>query len=648
MLTLLLLAGGAMAEEVAGRGAIPVLTREMRTYFADLSDAEYASLRPAPVLYPVLAEAWARGPLSGDSLGSYEPATYAEDADVERQAQLLAASYGPQLRSRTIYELSQSASPAAIALLVRQLTAEQDPSVLADVLRRLGDHRVTTLGDAVTPFLTAAATQVRFAAYPLYALQPGTDIGQLLARAEAEPDRVLRCRALTAAASRATEADFARWLALAKGEPEVVASALAGLLRFALTAEQQATLRELVRGAGPRERFAVAEHLRTELPAEFNVAMVQLLAEDTGAAIRAATARAIGRLALPATEPTLVALAKDAAPEVRLAAVQALAHFPDETAFNALLERCAEPDSRLIREAARDSLLALVPRYPVAQRIAAGLASPDVEVRNIAYQVVCRLVLNEHNALLQRQLPQETRGENLGHLIRALALGGAKEAGPGILAHARHEDPRVRAAVAEACGRLLLAETDVLLAEYALNDRQQVVRFEAIVAMGRLGHDAAGEPLLTLLKRTNLSRPDASSETDRAAACWTLARLPALAPAVLQRLQAQIRTPVIQTEMGPAYDGDTVRVSACWALVAAALQTKDPAVRAAAESMIEVLKMPDPDANTPMGGGMPIPTSDMLRAYGAELEDFLAHEPIERHRVPLGVYRFSLTTADQQ
>jgi len=162
-------------------------------------------------------------------------------------------------------------------------------------------------------------------------------------------------------------------------------------------------------------------------------------------------------------------------------------------------------------------------------------------------------------------------------------------------------------------------------------------------AMGQLALPACIDACLDVLNRTNQVSPTCSSEEDRATACWALSRLPTLPQPVIQRLSALVSRPVVHTDMGNTYDSDVVRVAATWSLVWLVKRDRDPDLEGVARSAIGLLKMPDPNPDQMSNNPIPLPTSEALRAFGAEAEQFLAGQPIERHPVTAGTYRFSFS-----
>ncbi len=644
----LLLFSGAMAEEkLDPRYDLPIVTNELRSYFAELSDSEYVSVDPAPTLYPVLTPVWGRMPFTSDSVMGYDSPHYATDATIAFQQPLLAPGGDPLLRTQTVLELAQTRNPTAMNLIWELLARETDQQVIADALKAALLLDVTDAAGKVAPYLDSPTSQIRFLAYELYARQDKADIGRLLVRAGQEQDIAMRCRALDQAATHAERTRLDGWLPFWQDADVLVrVSALRGILQLTGVLQHRDNLLSQSREGRLAVKRAIAEGLHRRLDPDLCVDVVRALAADDNTSIRAAAAEAIGRLALPALEEVLISLGRDKHSDVRLSAARQLRAFADQASFDALLVLGGDAESLLVREAARESVLAMADRFPVKVRISAAIDSDNEYIRDLGYRVAATLKTDLHKVAIARQLAGEKTPANIEHAILALAYGDGRAASDLILTFQDHPSAGVRRAVIVAVGELPIdtPATRELLMKKALveGDSSQDVRSAVFIAMGRLLTPDFAPVLLTVLNRTALTSPVASSEDDRVGACWVASRLGNPTPQLLSRLRAIMTTPVIKTEMGPAFDGDLVRTATCWAAVDLAIQTKEPAVVKLANDQIEVMKMNDPDYSdmSAAPSGMPIPTSDMLRAYGAEAQSFLAGKPIHRVPVPLGTFKF--------
>ncbi len=654
VLALLLAVGDANAQgEIPERYQLSIIQREMRAYFDQLSDSEYASLQPGPALFPLLIKIWPEQPLTTENALTFPTPTVTEDEAALFQQYLLDKPLGPMVRSGAINELASTTSPLAAEMILRQLGREGDSAVVADCLKMLTALKVSTLSaDSLMPFLDSPDAQVRFHAAGLYVLQGEAPVQELLKRAVAESEIMLKRHLLETAAVRARETQFEEWLPFWQHEePMVRLSAMAPILQFSRAHELQEEILEICQSDWQAGKRRLAETLHNRLNPEFCDAILRVLVSDGGVSVRAGVAEAVGRLQLPNLQPLLTRLAGDAHAAVRLETARSLGRFANEESYEVLVRMSHDPRSLLVRQATRDALIALAGPFPVAVRIGGAIESESVFTRNVAFQVISTLRTEVHRQAIARQLAKETRPENIANAILALARGDGRNASEQILTFADHESPAVRAAVAEAIGSLRIAAGKPALILYGTRDKHQIVRSPAIAAMGILGDAQFGEPLLSILKRTRIESPDASSELDRAIACWSLARLEQVDKAVLNRVVDMVTKMVIATQMGPMYDGDLVRVSAAWCIVD--LARRDVRVEGfdfgnQSQVVIDMLKLEDPRPGDGISMSMPPPTSDMLRAYGAELESFLNGESIHRAPVPASATSFSFHPFESQ
>jgi hypothetical protein len=239
-----------------------------------------------------------------------------------------------------------------------------------------------------------------------------------------------------------------------------------------------------------------------------------------------------------------------------------------------------------------------------------------------------------YNDEIARSLPRETRPENIAHAIQALGVGDCQAAIPAILARHEHESPRVRAAVAEAVGRLRARQGYEIIQRYVQYDREESVRLTAHRAFGRTRDPVFEATLMAVLQRTDyrsMDNPEFLLSSDRAHACWAVAQMPRLSPDLRIRLKEHIERAVIKTTDGPIYENDWVRTSACWALATHADRGEDKAAVKAAQDMINYLKT---DSTAP-GQISTAPSTVQLRHYAIQAALYLAGKPLTRAPVPL-------------
>ncbi len=614
-----------------------------RSYFPELSDHEFLSLRPGPVLYPFILDVWPQQPIPGSPYFSMSGPTYVPDDAVKLQEYIFTHSRNPLERSYTLSQLAYCQSKTAIPYLLRALAREQDPDVTADFLHTLHRAGAKVPVRGFEKYLSYEHKRVRLFAARFYAAQDYADPGRLLELAAAKASPRIRAECYKGAVRHAGKSRFADWEQLLSGDDgEALALVIPALFSFAEINRRQEDLVRWCESACPSLRFAIARHCHPKLEPELAAAMLGLLARDKLSSVRAETATAIGRLKLSAVHPQLLQLAREKRPNVRLRAAQSLRHFPVRASFENLVALTGDKFSPLTRIAARESLIAMAGAYPVEEELGVFIDDKIDNIRLNTCRVLARLQSSRHNRQLEARLQRETerKSKNIAWCIRALAAGGAREAENSILRRSKHAAPNVRASVAEAIGKLNLKKGYGIIENYSLNDKSIKARDPAVIAMGRIASRRFGPTLLTIVRRTDYNNKEFLTGQDRANACWSVSRLQNPGPALIKRLQQLITDKVISTPMGPAYDSNRVRVSACWALATIAKRRQDAGVLRVARQMIKVLSRKDSrgSANAP-------PTGPGLRCYAYQARQFLDGKAMGQHVVAYNKFRFNLRRA---
>ena len=78
-----------------------------RTYYEELSDTEYDSIRPERYFYPYVLDVWPNAPLTDKGFFTVPEVSYTTDADVELQAYILENNDNPYARGNTVTYLSR-------------------------------------------------------------------------------------------------------------------------------------------------------------------------------------------------------------------------------------------------------------------------------------------------------------------------------------------------------------------------------------------------------------------------------------------------------------------------------------------------------------------------------------------------------------
>jgi HEAT repeat protein len=623
----------------APRYAYTVISEPDRSYFPELSDNEYVSLDPGLEYYPYIFDHWPRTWLPQDYF-SFSAATYAPDDRVEIQSHPLQDLGDPAARANTIYQLGRSGNPIATELLVTHLERERDDRTRADVLDALRVLNATA-SPVATPFLQAEMPALRLAAIRLHAIQKTADLPALYDQLLAEPQQHIRAIGLADIAGRPDAIAAAQWAALWEiDDPDMIATGIASVMRADSAADHRDRLSGFASNGTLLQRQRVAAHIGDLRDVATALALVGILLDDPHPSVRAITITHSARPELLRFQERLLELTRDADSEVRRAAAAALRHYPNRASFLRLVALTGDLHSSLTRRAAHASLEAIWDRYPVAEQLGDALIAENQDIRYYAMRLIAAHRSSRHNAAVQKQLPHETRPINIEAAIRALADGAAADAEADILTYHAHDEPIVRGAVAYFIGQLDVEDGYDLIRNYSLNDTSQKVRDWSVPAMGIIADPGFVDAMLEILQRTNyssMSNPEFLSAHDRVRVMWGLTRM-AIDKRFYKRLKQLVTDRVIKTPMGPAYDSDRVRVTACLLLAHHAKENGDDDARELADRLIVYLSKAPVEMGDPMGNpGLPPPA----RFYAYQARQYLDDKPMERRVVAPSKLRFN-------
>ncbi len=192
---------------------------------------------------------------------------------------------------------------------------------------------------------------------------------------------------------------------------------------------------------------------------------------------------------------------------VRAAAATALGKMGDPAAVDGLLRALADDRSALVRRSAAGALGELR-ESRAGEALVAALDDPAPEVRQAAVLALAQLKWGAAGSALAHRLQVDGDAQVRELAAYALGeLGATQWVAALARALAKDASSRVRLNAAEALGKVEAAGALDLLVT-ALEDRDVHVREAVVVALGRLGDPQAIAPLEKLLQRSTSSGPE--------------------------------------------------------------------------------------------------------------------------------------------
>ena len=617
-----------------------VIENPIRTYYTKLTDPEYSSVSPNHQFLGYILQSWSRRPIASDDYFGLPKSKYCPDASVQMQRQFLLKTKDPVLRSRTVTLLANCGNPTAVGLLTALLKGEKDVNVIADVLAAVAILEDRSLAPVIAPLLTHESKRVRLHAIKLYGIQVDADVRRLLERIPNEPALHLRTALWQVVAANADQTTLADWLPIwDTSDTDAIAVSFRAVFGFSEITGQWDRIVAFCKGDDVPIKKAIADNLSPNVKSTLNDTIIELLVADRHAAARAAAADAIARLRLDSSKTHLLTLAGDPEAEVRRSVAHNLRVFPDKPGFLQLVQLTGDPGSPLTRDKAQESLVAIASPYPVEAEIGVYVDDANEDIRYNTFRVLAAVDSSMYNEGIRRRLLQEERPINIAAAIRSLVAGGATFAIESILGYADHEHKFVRTAVGEMIGVFKPKSGHEIIKRYSQEDREMDVREPAIVAMGLIRDTDFNGTLLKILQRTNYAGPEFLQEADRIRACWSASRIHDPSIELMRQMRRQIMEMVVLTAVGPTYDSDTVRASACWALAIQSKRTNDSEILALARGMINHLDR-DVLAEQRERIYREPPSNYILQYYAYQARQFLVDEPIVRCPSLLGEFRF--------
>lgn len=606
-----------------------------------------AMFATAMVLYPLWLPVWEKRPILASDMPANGPYLVSQ-AELAKVQESLRSADVP-LRTTLVRELAAEPIPACQTLLLTQLKREREPLVQATILQQLARFDLTALDPEVpAAFFASTDQQLGQAAIALYGELPRADLSRLAPfldtrNGEKAVPRLLRLSAWQVLARNGAATAFVQ-----DRLPELIAAEEDQAIKMLMlrTAWNQTPRRPDIEALAVAAASGdAASRLTAAADPRLEGDRLRLLLQDELTGVRLAALQGHQGRDLSA----VLAACADAQPAVRLAALQALESFaalPPQQTGEVLLQLLDDTASEQVARAAQAWLVRLGGKsQSVITLLTGAVQGKSAQVRWLAMEALLQLETPAGLDQVLAVLPSEELAENIETGIRYIGrFAPPRSQGDLLLRYAEHRSPRVRAALAEALGRLQVPgceETLIALSGRGLDG--SIVGQAAVEAMGRFPQMVFADTLLACLKATAKN----SSEMRRNAA-WAAGQLRASSPADLkrllplaQRLVVQCLTPVIPG-MEPMFEGTDVLGNAMFALAALAKNHDDPQFAEMADKVLRAYEVPydQPSGSAPVSttSVMPDASTNSL-AYQARM--WLNRQEITTTPVPSQRLTFS-------
>jgi HEAT repeat protein len=416
----------------------------------------------------------------------------------------------------------------ATAALVAALADRELAVASAGALARIGDASafdalVGRLGDPDAAIRQSVIAALNSIGHP--------EMPQRIAALLAEPDLIVRESALRIAGYFGYPECLDRVLACCRADNETIRrTAIEQLPFFEDERVFDALVHALEHDTAPVRAAAAAAMARVEHPRRLEVLLRAL--DDGEPWVRFVTVRSLGVIGDPRAVPSVVAsLEGDAAPHVRLAAIEVIGRLNPVDALAVLEPLTRSPNQDIARAAIaalanvrRDDALAILEHYSRApelwQRLAAVEAlghRHETRVPQILQWVAAvdgahEVVVVAVDALARVGRRDDEEGSSAARALVALtAEPSRRESAISVLsglpprriediaAGLRHASTDVRCASVEALGRMKRPDASRAL-EQALDDRASAVRLTAVAELKHLGTQTSQRKLMALAR----------------------------------------------------------------------------------------------------------------------------------------------------
>jgi HEAT repeat protein len=310
----------------------------------------------------------------------------------------------------------------------------------------------------------------------------------------------------------------------------------------------------------------------------------------------------------------LLSMAADPDAGVRTRAAGGLALWAMPEARHALTGLLDDP-VLAVRQVAENALVRMHPELDVHQAAMAVFRGTAVRARAHAARTLGRTGAVPFGRELMGALEGETEPVLVSGVVHALGSLGAVYAAQSLDTLCSHGSAQVRAAAAEALGKLRVPATYARLMELAF-DPDPRVQEASILAMARTESAVFSDVLRQILMDMDPSDGTVIRARERSLACWAAGRLRPVSMPLMDRLVTQATTPVIPLPGGRAFEEDSILITAAFSLVHCA--HADARVRPLAETVIAAHMGPEMAF---------MPNSFELREYGRQALAFYERRP---------------------
>ncbi len=582
--------------------------------------------------YTLLLPIWQERPFTQKDINPGPTPYYASIEQIKKQIDGLALT-DAETRSRIVIALELSGREEALQLLVQQLQVEKNPLVIASILQQLSEStpkESQELKALVQNYLQHPVSNVRYWAVRCYGALPESEFLELGRVAVKEKDIAIRRVALEILAEHTEEIGIQFYLQfLQDADRHIRASAVAGAIRKRQAEQHEEKLLEVCQDKAVLVRQALAKNLASAQSPILIQKLAPVLARDRHATVRGSLCQTIEeRKELPLLN-IILELSDDGDAEVRRLAAASLAKFPVRETVERLVAMLADPQ-HLVRVQVEESLVEIHDFFKVTEFVAARISDSEEPVRYHVYNTLRRIFAPQYDQIIARQLNEEAVPRNIAAAVEALGDFDAKFAAETIVQRHNHKDALVREKVAEALGEIKIESTYPVIQQLAF-DPNDSVRQAAIVSIGLIGvsdqkWSDAGTFSETLLKI--FADFKGCTSRNRAAACWSAARLVPINKKLVDRLFKHGTTAVVPTEMGPnTFEDDVVLTSVSWAL--AEMGKHDEYAKNIADTVIRK-HTTELTEDEMMGSGAEVlvPT-EALREYAGQAAAYQKNEEVE-------------------